>query len=81
MKDIKKRNQQYKNVFGSGEGKFVLKDLLKFCHHNSPTYVLGDPYQTAYNEGMRRVALRIISIIGMSDEIIKQLSEGTYSND
>lgn len=72
------RKKQYRDVFLSPQGKEVLKDLLKFCHYNSPTFVPGDPHTSAYNEGMRRVILRIISICGMSEKIILELQENDY---
>jgi len=73
MIDLLKRKQRYMNVFSGPDGEEVLKDLLKFCHYESPTFVVGDQYQTAHNEGMRRVALRIVSIINMDDETIREL--------
>jgi hypothetical protein len=71
--DFGRRKKQYRDVFLSPNGEAVLKDLLKFCMYDSPTYVIGDSHQTAYNEGMRRVALRIISIAGMDEKTIEQL--------
>jgi len=73
MLDLFKRRKQYKDTFSGPNGEAVLKDLLNFCHYDKPTYVIGDQYQTAYNEGMRRVALRITSILNMDDKQIKTL--------
>lgn len=68
-----KRKKQYRDVFLTPNGEEVLKDLLQFCMYNSPTHVIGDSHQSAYNEGMRRVALRIISICGMDNATIERL--------
>ena len=65
------RNDYY-NLFNSTLGKDVLADLKKFCHHESPTYVVGDPMHTAYNEGMRRVLLRILSFSSKSQPITEE---------
>lgn len=73
MLDMFKRNSQYRETFSTPQGKAVLKDLLKFCHMYAPTHCVGDPYQTAYNEGMRRVALRITSILKMDDSAMREL--------
>lgn len=84
MKDITKkfltsRNRQYKNVFESEEGKLVLAELYKFCGLNRPSYVEGNPDRTAYNEGLKRVAYHIRSILKQSDKDIDKLLED-YSN-
>lgn len=54
--------QQYKNVFSGKDGEEVLLDLLKFTKVNQPTYIPGDPHTSAFNEGMRRVGLRLLSL-------------------
>lgn len=58
-----KKSDAYKAVFSTPEGKEVLKDLIEFCHVNDPTHVIGDTHQTAYREGERRVALRILGFL------------------
>lgn len=73
MIDLFKRRQRYKNTFSGPDGEAVLKDLLRFCHYDKPTFVVGDPYQTAHNEGMRRVALRLLSILNMDDNKVREL--------
>ena len=61
--------QQLKNdytvAFGSPEGQRVLHDILKNCHVLQPTFDL-DPYQSAFNEGARNEALRVLSILQYS---------------
>ena len=49
----------YKDLFASPAGKIVLEDLEKFCFKDAPTFVVGDQYWTAHNEGRRLVILHI----------------------
>jgi hypothetical protein len=60
---LKKRKEAYTQVFSTPLGQEVLKDLMHFCKVYEPTYVPGDPETTAYNEGARRVVLRILSLM------------------
>lgn len=69
----RKLSQDYKEVFGSEAGKRVLKDLLTVCKHNSPTFVPGQADVTAFNEGMRRVALRIVNFVEMDHAKIMEI--------
>ena len=66
----------YKKVFGSEQGKKVLYDLARNHFLLRPSYVKGDTYETAFNEGQRNVVLRILSILKMDElqliEMIKQ---------
>jgi hypothetical protein len=84
IKDIFKSNRadkelakKYKEVFGTAAGKEVLDNLLQFTQINQPTF-RNDPYQTAFNEGMRRVGLRLISMLEsdpeslLKDKILKK---------
>lgn len=73
----KKLRQQYRTTFESDSGKAVLKDLMKFAMFFDSTYVPKDPESTAYNEGMRRIVLRIIAIMERqpldNEQVLKQL--------
>ena len=55
-----KRNlhQDYQDVFSSDAGKAVLDDLEKAAFFNRSSFD-PNPYQTAYNEGLRAGVLRI----------------------
>lgn len=59
----KVKQQLYKDVFETDKGQEVLRDLEVFCGYNRISHVPGDACTTAYNEGMRRVVLRIISFL------------------
>ncbi len=67
--NIKKRRTAYQDTFGSPQGETVLADLHEFCGADKTSFG-DDPYLTAYNEGMRRVWLRINSFLNMTDEQI-----------
>ena len=69
---FRSRRHNYAICFGSPEGRAVLADLAKFCNANQPTFD-PNPHVAAYNEGLRRVYLRIKSISGMSDAAIETL--------
>ena len=57
----------YRGVFSGPDGELVLQDLLKFCNGGNQSFVPGEPYETAFNEGKRRVALRIVAFCEMTD--------------
>lgn len=75
FKDIMTRSRDYKICFDTPEGQRVLKDLVQFCKYRDSTFVAGDPHATAFNEGMRRVALRIIKFLNMTEEEINKISQ------
>lgn len=54
--------QAYRDVFSGPTGMAVFDDLFHWCGGFSLSHVRGDPYETAFNEGMRNVLMRIISL-------------------
>jgi len=56
----------YRMVFGSEDGETVLDDLEARFFMHAPTFVAGDPHESAYLEGQRSVVLTILHMI--SDE-------------
>lgn len=74
MDHLLNKNKDYKICFSTPEGKRVLKDLLQFCKYRDSSFVAGDPNSTAFNEGMRRVALRLIKFINMNEDEITKIS-------
>ncbi len=52
-------NDDYRAVFGSGEGKRVLEDLMRFCGHLRTSFC-GDMHKTAFFEGQRNVYLYVL---------------------
>jgi hypothetical protein len=55
----------YQRVFSTPEGERVLTDLIKFSTMFDVDYTNKDLYNAAYNEGMRRVGLRVLSFINI----------------
>jgi len=54
----------YRDVFGDTnfvQGQKVLEHICKVGFVNRSSYVHGNPYQSAFNEGMRQLALSILS--------------------
>ena len=67
------KNSRYRKVFSDNEGEYVLAELYRFCGIDRPSYVEGSPDRTAYNEGMKRVALHIKGILKQSNTDIDEL--------
>lgn len=79
LKKMRKRQADFRAVFSGAAGDRVLKDLTAFCLGDGQCHVPGDPFDTAFNEGKRRVWLRITSVMGQSAEaIIRKARETSY---
>lgn len=69
---LTRAQRAYKKAFGGMDGKAALADIAAFAKVMEPTYVIGDSHQTAFNEGMRSVALRIYSMLSLTpDDAVK----------
>lgn len=76
------RAVDYKNVFGSGQGKRVLLDLMKEHSMLSPTIrVKIDPIELAFNEGARNVCLRILKLMKVDVAQLEKLMEDAENAD
>lgn len=76
------RKKAYDRVELTEEGKKVFADIYKFSGINRPSYVEGNPDRTAYNEGMKRVALHIKGILNQSDiDVEKVIADYSKSVD
>jgi len=64
----------YVAAFSGPAGEAVLADLLKFCNAGGTSFVPGAPDATAFEEGKRRVALRIAGYLNMTDEKILEIA-------
>jgi len=70
--------QAYRQVFeGSPEAEIALADLLEFCSIGRTQYQPGmSALDLAYEEGKRRVALRVTSFLHLADrEIARRASQ------
>lgn len=70
----------YIKTFSTQEGKTVLADLLNDCGMLRSSYY-KDANDTFYNEGMRSVAIRILSIINTDPNSIVEEGQSTEDND
>jgi hypothetical protein len=61
-----KKNYQF--LFSSNEGKEVMSDLEKRCHHHTTTNVKGDSHESAYMEGQRSILLFIKAMLQNENE-------------
>jgi hypothetical protein len=60
------------------DAQIVLRYLVKTCSVFKPTFVVGDPYLSAFNEGQRRVVCSLLTHINKDmDRAIEQLRELT----
>lgn len=70
----------YRQMFGSIEGKTVLRDLALYCNVGHSSFNAGDPHSTAFNEGARDVFLHIAEMSGIEPEdfptIVKENPDG-----
>ena len=75
------KSKHYKLLRDSDRDSFniVLRDLIEFSGAERPSYVKGDQYQTAYNEGMKRVVKRINNFLNYDEEAIKE-SKAVYKS-
>ena len=65
---VKNLKTNYKIIFSSDEGKEVLSDLEKRCHHHTTTNVKGDSHESAYMEGQRSILLFIQAMLRNNNE-------------
>jgi hypothetical protein len=71
---LKGRREDYKKVFGTEEGKKVLKDLEVFCLYNEDTFD-NDALFMAYKTGLRKVYLHIKVVMDMDIEELEKISK------
>ena len=64
-----KKNYHY--IFNTDEGKSVMSDLEKRCHHHTTTNVKGDSHESAYMEGQRSVLLFIKQMLQKENKNVK----------
>lgn len=73
--------QKYKNVFSTPEGKEVLLDILKACGFHKLSYDENASHQTAFNEGARSVALRLVHTLNVDLQQYDALLNQAYAGD
>lgn len=75
---INRKQQTYKQAFEGPAGEFLLASLLDFSGFYKQSFS-SDPYQTAFNEGKRAVALHIIQLLDLKEEDLRNLVRGYRS--
>lgn len=71
---FRRRRDAYRDCFRGEAGARVLADLARFCNWNV-AILPGDAAAMAYEEGKRRVFLRIKSLAEMDDSRLARLLE------
>ena len=69
----RKLRDAYRTIFEGPNGEIALDDLYQYCRMGQPTYCIGDAYQTAHNEGMRRVFLHIFKLMNMNEQQLAEI--------
>ena len=71
----------YRHVFSTEDGKIVLRHLMRSCFMVAPTFVAGDPHQSAMNEGSRRVVLSILKLLKVDEKELQKQIEQEMQNE
>jgi hypothetical protein len=68
-----RKSPDYRAAFSTPSGRRVRADLYRFCGVMAPSHQPGDPLETAFNEGKRRVGLRIAAMMNDDPEAQRRL--------
>ena len=60
--------QAYRQTFATEQGRAVLADILRRAGLTQSSYA-GDPHETAFREGRRRVGLEIVEAINRDPDV------------
>lgn len=77
-KKIAEKIKIYKDIFGSTNGKAVLKDIANYCGLMRSSFVNSDPIAMARLEGRREVILEIIRIIKTDEKYLDALIDSDF---
>jgi hypothetical protein len=73
--------EDFQFVFSSEEGKRVLSHICRECGVLRPSFIPGEALEnTAFNEGMRNVALMILTALEETPERFLELSQEIMDN-
>jgi len=62
------------------EAQLILNSLIRNSYVTTPTFVPGDPYLSAVNEGKRQVVIAMLNQIHMDPEKLTKQIEQAYEN-
>ena len=77
----RRTRDQYLRVFDNPDGRLVLEHLMKVGFVFNPTYVAGDPTETAHREGMRRIVMSILRMVKIDDKKLMEMFENENEPD
>lgn len=75
---LNRKQQKFKEAMQGPAGEFLLASLLDFTGFYKQSFS-ENPYQTAFNEGKRAVALHIIQMLDIREEELRELVRGYRS--
>lgn len=67
-KQLEELKLAYRRTFNTDDGQKVLDDLMKRFSFGATTFVSGDPYASAFNEGQRAAVLLITRMLSEEKE-------------
>jgi hypothetical protein len=75
MNFTNRKQKNYKQALTTPAGEYLLASLLDFSGFYRQSFS-SDPYQTAFNEGKRSVALHLIQFLDLKEEDLRNLVRG-----
>ncbi len=67
-------SRAYARLFATDDGRVVLRDLFRFCGVARSSFAPGDPQTTSFEEGKRRVALRVAAMMRLNPETATEIA-------
>lgn len=67
-KQLEELKLAYRRTFNTDDGRKVMDDLQKRFSFGATTFVSGDPYTSAFNEGQRAAVLLIARMLSEEKE-------------
>tara|TARA_R110002012_G_scaffold54_9_gene177 strand:+ start:1151 stop:1399 length:249 start_codon:yes stop_codon:yes gene_type:complete len=81
LSKVKELKSDFQIVFSSKEGRRVLSHICRACGVLRPSFVPGEALENAaFNEGMRNVALMILTALDETPEQFLELSQELSRN-
>lgn len=75
---LNKKQQKFKEALSGPAGEFLLASLLDLTGFYKQSFN-ENPYQTAFNEGKRSIALHIVQMLDLKEEDLRNLVRGYRS--
>lgn len=75
MSFLNRKQAAYKAALNGPNGEYLLASLLDYAGFYKQSFST-DPYQTAFNEGKRAVALHLIQFLDIREEDLRNLVRG-----